>query len=86
MVEGGGGAVGVCCFLAVAGGGEAGGVAVIVGLDGDGGGLPDGVVKGEGDGLDYGVVDGFIAGLLGDGLAASTTHCRQGKRRYEGSR
>ena len=73
-------------FLAVAVGGEADGVSVIVGLDGDCGGLPDGVVKGEGDGFNHGVVDGFIAGLLRHGLAASATHCRQGKRHYEGSR
>ena len=86
MVEGGGSAVARGGFLAVAGGGEAGGVAVIVGLDGDSGGFPNGVVKGEGDGLNHGVVDGFIAGLLCDGLAASATHCRQGKRHYEGSR
>ena len=86
VVKGGGGAVARGYFLAVAGGGEFGGVAVIVGLDCDGGGLPDGVVKGEGDGFNHGVVDGFIAGLLCDGLAASATRCRQGKRHYEGSR
>ena len=73
-------------FLAVAGGGEAGGVAVGVGLDGNCGGFTNGVVEGEGDGFNHGVVDGFIVGLLCHGLAASATHCRQGKRRYEGSR
>lgn len=73
-------------FLAVAVGGEACGVAGLVGLDGDCGGLTDGVVEGEGDGLYHGVVDGFIVGLLSDGSAASATHCKQGKRRYEGSR
>ena len=73
-------------LLAVAGGGEADGVSVIVGLDGDCGGFPHGVVDSECDGLNHGVVDGFIVGLLRDGLAASATHCKQGKRRYEGSR
>ena len=73
-------------LLAVAGCGEAGGVAVVVGLDGDCGGFTDGVVEGEGDGLYHGVVDGFIVGLLRDGPAASATHCKQGKHRYEGSR
>ena len=86
VVEGGGNAVGVCYLFAVAAGGEAGGVAVIVGLDGDGGGFTNGVVKGEGYHFAEGVVDGFIVGLLRDGLAASATHCKQGKRRYEGSR
>ena len=79
-----GGAVARDYLLAVAVGGESCGVAGLVGLDEDGGGLTDGVV--EGDGLYHGVVDGFIVGLLGDGLAASATHCKQGKRRYEGSR
>ena len=103
-------------LLAVAVGGEACGVAGLVGLDEDGGGFTNGVVEGEGDGLNQGVVDGFIVGLLRhvfffekhvstprqspnyslrclhsalgfrNGLAASATHCRQGKRRYEGSR
>ena len=50
------------------------------------GGFTNGVVEGEGDGLNQGVVDGFIVGLLRDGLAASATHCKQDKRRYEGSR
>ena len=86
MVEGGGGAIARGCLFAVVGGGEAGGVAGGVGLDGDGGGLPDGVVEGEGDGFNHGVVDGFTVGLLRHGLAASATHCKQGKRRYEGSR
>ena len=82
----GGGAVARGYLLAVAVGGEARGVAGLVGLDEDGGGLTDGVVEGEGDGLYHGVVDGFIVGLLRDGPAASATHCKQGKRRYEGSR
>ena len=60
-------------LLAVAGGGEAGGVASLVGLDGDCGGLTDGVVDGESNGLNHGVVDGFIVGLLRHGLAASAT-------------
>ena len=81
-----GGAVARGYFLAVAVGSEACGVAGLVGLDGDCGGFTDGVVEGESDGLDHGVVDGFIVGLLRDGLAASATHCKQGKRRYEGSR
>ena len=81
-----GGAVAGGYFLAVAGGGEACGVASLVGLDGDCCYFSDGVVKGEGDGFNHGVVDGFIVGLLRDGLAASATHCKQGKRRYEGSR
>ena len=73
-------------FLAVAGGSEACGVAGLVGLDGDSGGFTNGVVEGEGDGFNHGVVDGFIVGLLRDCLAASATHCKQGKRHYEGSR
>ena len=73
-------------LLAVAVGGEARGVAGFVGLDGDCGGLAHGVVDGESNGLNHGVVDGFIVGLLRDGLAASATHCKQDKRRYEGSR
>ena len=81
-----GGAVARGYLLAVAVGGEACGVAGLVGLDEDSGGLTDGVVEDEGDGLNHGVVDGFIVGLMRDGLAASATHCRQGKRRYEGSR
>ena len=81
-----GGAVTRGYLFAVAGGGEAGGVAVIVGLDGDCCYFPDSVIVGEGDGFNHGVVDGFIAGLLCDGLAASATRCRQGKRHYEGSR
>ena len=86
VVEGGGGAVGGGYLFAVAVGGEARGVAVIICLDGDGGGFTDGVVEGEGDGLNHGVVDGFTVGLLRHGLAASATHCKQGKHRYEGSR
>ena len=81
-----GGAVAGGGCLAVASGGEADGVSVIVGLDGDGGDFPDGVVEGEGDCLYHGVVDGFTVGLLRDGPAASATRCRQGKRHYEGSR
>ena len=86
MVEGGGGAVTRGYLLAVAGGGEFGGVAVIVCLNGDCGDFTNGVVEGEDHGFNHGVVDGFIVGLLGDGLAASATHCKQGKRHYEGSR
>ena len=85
MIEGGGGAVAVLYFLAV-GGSEADGVAGGVGLDGDCGGFSEGVVDGKGDGLYHGVVDGLIVGLLHDGPAASATHCKQDKRRYEGSR
>ena len=81
-----GGAVARGYFLAVAVGGEAGGVSVIVCLNGDCGGFTNGVVEGEGDGFNHGVVDGFTVGLLRHGLAASATHCKQGKRRYEGSR
>ena len=83
-----GGAVARGYLLAVSVGGEFGGVAGLVGLDGDSGGFTNGVVEGEGDGdgLYHGVVDGFIVGLLSDGPAASATHCRQGKSRYEGSR
>ena len=73
-------------LLAVAGGGEAGGVAVIVCLDGDSGGFSNGVVEGEGDGFNHGVVDGFTVGLPCDRLAASATHCKQGKRHCEDSR
>lgn len=73
-------------FLAIAVGGEADGVSVIVGLDGDCGGLAHGVVNGEGDGLAEGVSRGGRAGLLRHGLAASATRGRQGKRRYEDSR
>ena len=86
MVEGGGSAVARGYLLAVAVGGEAGGVTSLVGLDCDGRGFTNGVVEGEGDGFNHGVVDGFTVGLLRYGLAASATHCRQGKRRYEGSR
>ena len=81
-----GGAVTRDYLLAVAVGGEADGVSVIVGLDGHGGDFPDGVVECEGNGLNHGVVDGFIVGLLRDGPAASATHCKQGKHHYEGSR
>ena len=82
----GGSAVARGYLFAVAVGGEVGGVAGLVGLDGDCGGLTDGVVEDECDGLYHGVVDGFIVGLMRDGLAVSATHCKQGKRRYEGSR
>ena len=81
-----GGAVLVGYSLSVGEGGHLGCVAVSVCLDGDCGGLTDGVVEGEGDGLYHGVVDGFTVGLLRDGPAASATHCKQDKRRYEGSR
>lgn len=73
-------------LLAVTVGSEACGVADLVGLDGDCGGLTDGVVDDEGNGLAEGVSRGHRAGLLRHGLAASATHCKQGKRRYEGSR
>ena len=85
-VEGGGGAVGGLYLFAVAGGGEAGGVAGGVGLDGDCGGFTEGVVEGEGYSFYHGVVNAFIVSLLRHGLAASATRCRQGKRHYEGSR
>ena len=86
MVEGGSGAVAKGYLIAVAVGGESCGVAGLVGLDGDSGGFTNGVVEGEGDGLTEGVSRGHRAGLLRHGLAASATHCKQGKRRYEGSR
>ena len=82
----GGSAVARGYLLAVAGGGEAGGVAGLICLDGDGGSFTNGVVEGEGYSFYHGVVDGFIVGLLRHGLAASATRCRQGKRHYEGSR
>ena len=81
-----GGAVARGYLLAVAVGGESCGVAGLVGLDEDGGGLTDGVVECESNGLYHGVVDGFIVGLLHHGLAASATHCKQGKHHCEGSR
>lgn len=81
-----GGAVARGYLFAVGDGGEARSVAGLVGLDGDCGGLTDGVVDGEGNGLAEGVSRGHRAGLLRHGLAASATHCKQGKRRYEGSR
>ena len=81
-----GGAVLVSYSFAVGNGGESGGVTVGVGLYGDCGGLTHGVVDGEGDGLTEGVSRGHRAGLLRHGLAASATHCKQGKRHYEGSR
>ena len=82
----GGSAVARGYLLAVAGGGESCGVVGLVGLDGDSGGFTNGVVEGEGDGLTEGVSRGHRAGLLRHGLAASATHCKQGKRHYEGSR
>lgn len=81
-----GGAVARGYLFAVAVGGEAGGVTSLVGLDCDGRGFTNGVVEGEGYSFYHGVVDGFIVGLLRHGPAASATHCKQGKRRYEGSR
>ena len=81
-----GGAVARGYLLAVAVGGEAGGVTILVGLDEDSGGFTNGVVEGEGDCLAEGVSRGHRAGLLRHGLAASATHCKQGKRCYEGSR
>ena len=86
VVEGGGGAVLVCDSLAVGESGHLGCVAVSVCLDGDCGGLADGVVDSEDDGLTEGVSHGGRAGLLRDCLAASATHCKQGKRHCEGSR
>lgn len=76
----------MCCLLAVGDGGESGGVAGGVGLDGDCRCLTHGVVDDEGDGLAEGVSRGHRAGLLRHGLAASAAHCKQGKHRYEGSR
>lgn len=81
-----GGEVAMGGGLAVAEGGDAGGVAVIVGLDGDGGSLSDGVVEGEVDGLTEGVGDFVVTVLTGDGFAASAARGTQGKCRYEGSR
>ena len=72
--------------LAVGEGGEFGCVAIGVGLDGDCGGLTDGVVDGEDNGLSEGVSRGGRAGLPCYSSAASATRCKQGKRRYEGSR
>ena len=68
-----GGAVARDYLLAVAVSGEADGVANIICLDGDCGGLAHGVVDGEGDGLAEGVSRGHRAGLLRHGLAASAT-------------
>ena len=68
-----GGTVARDYLLAVAVGGEADGVAIIIGLDGDSCYFLDSVIVGEGDGLNHGVVDGFIVGLLRYGLAASAT-------------
>lgn len=81
-----GGEVAMGGGLAVAEGGNAGGVPVIVGLDGDGGSLSDGVVEGEVDGLTEGVGDIVAIVLTGDGFAASAARGTQGKCRYEGSR
>ena len=73
-------------LLAVCDGGEFCSVAVGVRLYGDCGGFTYGVVDGEDDGLTEGVSRGGCAGLHCHGLAASATHCKQGKRRYEDSR
>lgn len=81
-----GGEVAMGDGLAVAEGGDAGGVAVIVGLDGDGGSLSDGVVEGEVDGLTEGVGGIMATALTGDDSAASAARGTQGKCRYEGSR
>ena len=81
-----GGAVLVGYSLTVDEGGHLGGVTVGVGLDGDCGGFADGVVDGEGDGLVEGVSCCGRAGLLRHGLAASATHCKQGKRHCKDSR
>ena len=81
-----GGAVARGYLLAVAVGGESCGVANIICLDGDCGGFADGVVDGDGDGLMESVSCGHCAGMLRHDLAASATHCKQGKRHYEGSR
>ena len=67
-----GGAVARDYLLAVAVGGETCGVAGLVGLDEDSGGLAHGVVDGESNGLNHGVVDGFIVGLLRRGMAGLT--------------
>lgn len=83
---GDGGVVAGGDLLAVAEGGDAGGVAVAVGLDGDGGSLSDGVVEGEVDGLTEGVGDIVVTVLTGDDSVASATRGTQGKCRYEGSR
>lgn len=72
--------------LAVAEGGDVGGVAVAVSLDGDCGGLAHGVVDGEVDGLTEGVGNIVVTVLTGDGFAASAARGTQGKCRYEGSR
>ena len=58
MIEGGGGAVLVSYSFAAGNGGESGGVAVGVGLDGDCGGFTEGVVDGEGNVLAEGVSRG----------------------------
>ena len=81
-----GSAVLVGYSLAVGEGGHLGGVAFGVGLDGYCCGLVHGVVDGKGDGLAEGVSRSHCAALLRHGLAASAAHCKQGKRRYEGSR
>lgn len=81
-----GGEVAMGGGLAVVEGGNAGGVAVAVGLDGDGGSLSDGVVEGEVDGLTEGVGDIVAIVLTGDDSAASAARGTQGKCRYEGSR
>lgn len=83
---GDGGVVAGGDLLAVAEGGDAGGVAEGVGLDGDGGSLSDGVVEGEVDGLTEGVGGIMATVLTGDDSAASAARGTQGKCRYEGSR
>lgn len=81
-----GGEVAMGDGLAVAEGGDEGGVAVIVGLDGDCCSLSYCVVEGEVDGLTEGVGDIVAIVLTGDGFAASAARGTQGKCRYEGSR
>lgn len=72
--------------LAVAEGGDTGGVAMVVGLDGDCGGLLHGVVDGEENGLSKGVRGAIAAGLTGDNFAASAARGTQDKYHYEDSR
>ena len=81
-----GGSVSVGYLLAVAVGRNLGGIAIGIGLYGDGCGFTDGVVYGQYDSVFHGVVDDFIVSLLRHGLAASATRRKQGKYHYEGSR
>ena len=81
-----GGSVSVGYLLAVAVGRNLGGIAIGIGLYGDGCGFTDGVVYGQYDGVFHGVMDGLIVRLLRHGLAASATRRKQGKCHYEGSR